>query len=177
MNWSGSFSISGLASPSASISWRTEDLSLFLPVKINHEFNVLACWTKGTDSQAFGYIGQLWKYLQTHKTELSLPKTIIAGDLNSNVIWDKPDCWWSHTDTFNELAGIGIQSLYHYQASEEAGSETQPTFFLQRKESKPYHIDYVLLSSDLLPRSKLDIGSADKWLAVSDHMPICFSVS
>ena len=177
LNWFGTFSISGLSTSSQSTSWKTEELELFLPFKINDTLNVLACWTKGSGSQVFGYIGQLWKYLQIHRSELSGPKTIIAGDLNSNSIWDKPDRWWSHTDTFNELGAIGMKSLYHLNTSEKPGSETQPTFYLHRKESKPYHIDYVLLSPDLIAGSALSIGAVDMWLSFSDHMPVSFSVS
>ncbi|MBN8430420.1 endonuclease/exonuclease/phosphatase family protein [Microbulbifer salipaludis] len=176
LNWSGSYSIPGLISSSASTTWSTAELQLFLPFRINNHYNVLACWTKGSDSQAFGYIGQLWKYLQIHRTELSAPNTIIAGDLNSNKVWDKPDRWWNHTDTFNEIANIGLQSLYHYQSREIAGKETQPTFFLHRKQHKPYHIDYVLLPQNLLDEAKLSIGEYNKWITVSDHLPLIFEI-
>lgn len=172
LDWSGAFSIAGLSAKSASTSWKTQDLKLFLPFCINRTLTVLACWTKGSDSQAFGYIGQLWKYLQIHKAELSAPNTIIAGDLNSNAVWDKPDRWWNHTDTFAELEAIGIHSLYHAQTGEPLGAESQATFYLYRKQAKPHHIDYVLVSKDILPQCQLGLGTVEPWLALSDHLPL-----
>jgi exonuclease III len=176
LNWSGTFQISGLKTQSPSATWATNDLLLFLPFKLNNQYNVLACWTKGSDSKIFGYMGQFWKYLQIHRDELNQNNTIIAGDFNSNAIWDKEDRWWSHTDTVNELSAINIESLYHHQTGEEQGQEIQPTFYHQRNEAKPYHIDYVFMSSNLLACSKIEVGRINKWLPVSDHMPLCATI-
>lgn len=176
LNWSGSFQINGLKTQSPSTTWATKDLLLFLPFKLNDHYNVLACWTKGSDSKIFGYMGQFWKYLQIHRDELNKNNTIIAGDFNSNAIWDKQDRWWSHTDTINELSAINIESLYHHQTCEEQGQETQPTFYHQRNEAKPYHIDYVFMSSNLLACSKIELGTINKWLPASDHMPISVTI-
>jgi exonuclease III len=177
LNWSGYFQIKGLETTSASTSWATEDLQLFLPFRLNNQYIVLACWTKGDDSQIFGYMGQFWKYLQIHRKELSQENTIIMGDFNSNAIWDKQDRWWSHTDTINELSVIGINSLYHHKTGEQQGQETQPTFYLHRKETKSYHIDYIFMSSNLLPSSNIEVGNINEWLAISDHMPLCATIS
>ena len=177
LHWSGTFKIEGLQFANQSTTWVTEDLKLFLPFSLNDQYNVLACWTKGNDSQVFGYMGQFWKYLQIHRKDLQQKNTIIFGDFNSNAIWDKQDRWWSHTDTINELSAINIESLYHYQTGEQHGQETEPTFYLHRKEAKPYHIDYVFMSSHLLPSSNIQLGKINNWIAVSDHMPLCATIS
>jgi len=153
--------------------YKNEVLELFLPCLINKEYILLAVWTKKANSEVFGYIGQLWKYLQLHKNKLIGKKVIITGDLNSNAIWDKWDRWWNHTDVINELEEVEIKSLYHLLNEEEQGKETIPTFYLQRKLDKPYHIDYAFLSSNLInDKISLVIDDKDIWLEYSDHIPI-----
>jgi endonuclease/exonuclease/phosphatase family metal-dependent hydrolase len=103
----------------------------------------------------------------------NLQNAIIAGDFNSNVIWDQWDRWWNHSDVVLELEEIGIQSLYHKNSSELQGSETQPTFFLHRNVLKPYHIDYCFAATYFLEKlSSIEVGSFEDWNHLSDHTPI-----
>lgn len=155
------------------IHYKNEQLQLFLPCLINNEIILIAVWTKKADSEVFGYIGQLWKYLQLHKEKLKNKKVIIAGDFNSNTQWDKWDRWWNHSDVVKELHEIGIESLYHYITQEQQGNESQPTFFLHRKIEKSYHIDYVFASATLINQNtEITLGNGKEWLEHSDHVPI-----
>jgi endonuclease/exonuclease/phosphatase family metal-dependent hydrolase len=176
LDWSGEFSFQNLKSQSPSIKWRTTDLKLFLPFSVNDKFIFLGIWTKGNDSEAFSYIGQFWKFLQIHAKDLSKENTILLGDFNSNAVWDKKGRWWNHTDVVNELKSLNIESLYHYQNDEDQGKESKPTFYLHRKEDKPYHIDYVFVSSDLKSKCQLIIGERNDWITVSDHMPLTITI-
>jgi exodeoxyribonuclease-3 len=177
LDWQGKFSISGFERPHQSQSWSTADLKLFLPFKVNDTLTILGVWTKGSNSEAFGYIGQFWKYLQIHDSELAHPGTMIIGDFNSNAIWDKPDRWWSHSTVVAELAQLNIHSLYHHSSGELQGSESEPTFYLHRNRQKPYHIDFAFVSGDLLSSSSIAVGKAADWLHVSDHMPVIVMVN
>lgn len=155
----------------ASLDWESEGLKYFIPCRVNDDFNLIATWCHGANSPTFGYIGQLWKYLQLHKTQLG--KSIIAGDFNSNVFWDRWDRWWNHSDVVRELKEHQIESLYHHYFNEEQGKESSPTFFLQKNLNKPYHIDYIFASDEFSTSLKsMEIGVAEQWLEKSDHMPV-----
>jgi exodeoxyribonuclease-3 len=177
LGWNSSFQIDGLYSKSPSARWGTNDLELFLPFSVDDHYTIIGVWTKGHESHVFGYMGQFWKYLQLHRTDIPNKNTMIVGDFNSNSIWDKNDRWWNHSDVVAELSELNIESLYHYQYTEKQGKESVPTFFLNRKENKPYHIDYAFLSKDLLPHSQLTVGKREEWVSVSDHMPLCVKIS
>ena len=176
LNWSGKFAIGGFNRSHCAHSWSTSDLKLFLPFKVNESLTILGVWTKGSDSEAFGYMGQFWKYLQIHDNDLAKPRTMIIGDFNSNAIWDKADRWWSHSGVIAELAQLNIHSLYHHIKGEAQGDESEPTFYLHRNSSKSYHIDYAFSSSDLLDSLDIKVGKPGDWLHISDHMPITVEV-
>jgi exonuclease III len=157
--------------------WEDGGLQLFLPVRVNDRFNLVAVWTKQANSPTFGYIGQLWKYLELHKDKLAAGNAVLCGDLNSNKIWDVWDRWWNHSDVVRELGNANMQSLYHLATGEEQGVESTPTFFLHRKLNRPYHIDFVFASSGLFrPEfNVVSIGNHAEWLEHSDHMPVAFT--
>lgn len=147
----------------------------FLPCEVNLSFKLLAVWTHFNNSPNFGYMGQFWKYLQLHKTKME--NIIIAGDFNSNTIWDEWDRWWNHSDVVRELREIKIESLYHWQTGEIQGEETKPTFYLQKNINKPYHIDYCFASKEHYERVvEFDVESYERWKHLSDHSPIVISI-
>jgi exonuclease III len=161
----------------ARLGWPSDGLEQLLPVRINDEFDLLAVWTKQTPTRALRYVGQFWKYLQLHKEKLNAT-SLICGDFNSNKIWDKRGRAWNHMECIRELDVEGFVSLYHLATGEQQGEECQPTFFLHRNLSKPYHIDYVFAHRDRIPKtwSGLSIGEPANWLKLSDHMPVLVSL-
>tara|TARA_R110002167_G_scaffold48789_1_gene143432 strand:- start:463 stop:1218 length:756 start_codon:yes stop_codon:yes gene_type:complete len=172
LDWSSEYTLAIGYSKSHALTWRTDDLKLFLPFTIDDKINVLAVWSKGIDSHKFGYIGQIWKYIQLHRVDICRHKTIILGDFNSNSRWDRSDCWWNHSDVVGELEEMGFESQYHKQADERQGEESIPTFLMHRKVERPYHIDYIFTSTDMKNSSELTIGDMVDWLSLSDHMPL-----
>lgn len=151
-------------------------LQLFLPCMVG-EVTLLAVWTKEAGSPTFKYIGQLYKWLQLHKSQLARQKAIVVGDLNSNACWDVWDRWWNHSDVVKELAALGLHSLYHSQTGQAQGPEAEPTFFLHRNLERPYHIDYVFLSEMLKIGAYLSIGATSVWLEHSDHLPLIADIA
>jgi len=177
LKWSGKFTLNGFRSKSKLTSWVTSDLKLFLPFSVNRKYNILAVWTKGKKGERFDYIGQFWKYLQIHHTELSEENTIILGDFNSNQKWDEDkrvDAWWNHASVVEELLDLGFESLYHFKKSEQQGTESRGTYFHHKKESQAHHIDYIFLTHNLLSQSTFKIGVYKDWIDVSDHVPLTF---
>lgn len=158
----------------ASVDLDPSPLELFLPCLLN-DAPFLAVWTKEAKSPTFKYIGQFWKFIESHGDFLRHPLAVAAGDFNSNVQWDVWDRWWNHSDVVRELEARGLRSLYHHHQSLPQGGEPHPTFFLHRKPEKPYHIDYVF-AAQAWRIEGLEIGAADEWLALSDHMPILAAV-
>jgi len=155
--------------------WETNKTKYFISANIDNKFNIVGAWNHHADSPNFGYIGQLWKYLQVNKSLMR--QTIIAGDFNSNKIWDEWDRWWNHSDVVRELEEIGIRSLYHEYFGEEQGKEKTPTLYLQKNIQKPYHIDYVFADKNAFKKIKnIKIGDKSDWLKWSDHMPMVFEL-
>lgn len=143
----------------------------FLPCKINDNINLLAVWTHRNNSPNFGYIGQFWKYIQVHKDKLE--GALIAGDFNSNTIWDEWDRWWNHSDVVNELMELEIESIYHKLTGEQQGKESKATLYFQKNLSRKYHIDYIFGARKFIEKIKnFEIGQVNKWIKYSDHMPI-----
>ena len=154
-----------------------DDLKLFLPCRINNKINLIAVWTKVGTNRKYRYIGQFWRYFHLNRREITQNLTIICGDFNSNSQWDKSYAGFCHSEMVQELKESGIYSLYHTHNSEIQGHETIPTFYMYRNLTRPYHIDYIFLSKQLInKKSNIRIGDPLTWIKNSDHIPIQFDV-
>jgi endonuclease/exonuclease/phosphatase family metal-dependent hydrolase len=98
---------------------------------------------------------------------------ILAGDFNSNTIWDKKYREGNHSHVVKRLEEKNIYSTYHLHYKREQGKEKHPTLYMYRHKDKPYHIDYCFVSSDLVGKLKsVKIGSHQFWARYSDHVPL-----
>jgi exonuclease III len=156
------------------ILWNPDVFEFFLPCQINQSWNLIAVWCHGAHNLTFEYIGQLWKYMQLHKSKFG--NCIIAGDFNGNAYehWHKKDHWWNYSDVVDELDELNIKNIYnHLYPQEPPSKETRPTFYLHKNKDKPYHIDHIFATASHLPFIKsFHIGSFDDWIKYSDHMPL-----
>lgn len=134
----------------------------FVPFKINDK-RVIAVWAMKP------YIEEMVVYFSIHETLLG-ENTIIIGDFNSNVIWDRKHKDRSHSTLNSLFKKYNLSSVYHMLNGIEYGQEVEKTFYMYRKRDKAYHIDYVYCSEKYM--GTYSIGEPDFWLNYSDHMPI-----
>lgn len=151
------------------LEYRGRQLKYFQALQVGN-VKILNVWTHKNDSTAFDYIGQFYLMLQKNKSLLK--DFIIAGDFNSNTIWDTWDKWWNHSDCVTELSELGLYSVYHELNNEEQGKEKKSTFFMHRNITSRYHIDYIFAPKLYIKNSILQIPEFDDWKIISDHVPL-----
>jgi exonuclease III len=139
------------------------------PVSIDL-FPVWAC--VGT-RRAEAYIGQVHRLLDSIERKSTSEFTIVLGDFNSNSIWDHQHRINSHSDAVERFRKLGFKSAYHEYFRGAHGAERHPTYWHTKNKKKPFHIDYVFLSGQLLSKLKrVTVGRSNHWLSYSDHAPV-----
>lgn len=154
-------------------------IKLFAPIVVSggaNNFMLYAVWANNPTDKNGQYITQVWKALHHYKRIIRSTNTILAGDFNSNTIWDRPRREGNHSTVVKHLEAKGICSVYHHYFQQEQGMETHPTHYLYRHRDKPYHLDYCFASADMMSRLKtVEVGDFDSWKAYSDHVPVMAS--
>jgi len=149
-----------------------------LPIKIHKdqtEFFLLAIWTQLVNKDIYeSYVVQATRAFIYYKGLLRKENIIIAGDFNSNAIWDNESPKeFNHTAMIKILQKHKIVSVYHEKNLEEQGKEKIPTLYLTHDIQKPFHIDYVFIKKKLLESvSFFYIGEYSEYIKQSDHMPL-----
>jgi exodeoxyribonuclease-3 len=146
--------------------------------------NLLAVWAQNASAGGVrkNRSGPLRRSLVRYKEFLGGAPAIIAGDLNSNVIWDKPGWRDNHATKVKILEeSFGLVSAYHALRGEAHGQESEPTLYWRdrTKDGPTYHIDYVFLPSPWIARvSHLSIGTFEAWCGsrLSDHAPVIVDI-
>jgi exodeoxyribonuclease III len=151
-----------------------------LPVRIDGPipFTLLAVWAcqagaKRTDH----YIGQVYQALMSHPEWFDEAPVVVAGDLNSNTIWDAERKVGNHSEVVKILAARGLMSGYHEFFSEAQGAESRATIYLYRHADKPFHLDYIFIPRKWKRRLKtVDVGDYERWSKLSDHCPVIVDI-
>lgn len=55
--------------------------------------------------------------------------TVVAGDFNDNVRWDKPKKLNNHGANVVALPALGLRSAYHQSRGIKQGLEPEPTIY------------------------------------------------
>jgi exodeoxyribonuclease-3 len=156
------------------------DFRYVVPLEVTdgkNSFLLFAIWAMDNKQNPLArYIGQVWNAINYYQTILG-ENSILIGDFNSNQIWDTKDRVANHTDVVNFLKQLNIESLYHRQFNEAHGKESLKTFFMYRNIEKPYHIDYVFASHNIIENGyKLTLEKSENWIDKSDHIPLILDV-
>lgn len=142
--------------------------------------DVLAVWAMNDrENPRQRYIGQLHTALETHP-ELVNEDTAVAGDFNWNVTWDESPnspLRGDFADVRGALNEAGLCSAYHAARGDEFGEEAEATFYMHKKEERPYHIDYAYVPEQQIESgAEVTVGRYDDWIDASDHMPLMLSI-
>ncbi len=156
-------------------------LRYIAPVRIDGpvRFNLLAVWAQNASAGVTRkrQPGPLRLALSRYREFLAEGPSVVAGDWNNNVIWDRPGWRVNHMPTVEVLARMGLVSAYHHCSGEVQGQETTPTHYWRdrRKDGPTYHIDYVFLPRDWAGRiDRFMVGTFEDWCGngLSDHVPL-----
>jgi exodeoxyribonuclease III len=153
-----------------------QDLQMVIPIAVSggkFNFNLFAIWANNPTDPDGQYVEQVWKALHHYNNLLTNTQTILAGDFNSNTIWDRKSRKGNHSDVVKLLEDKGIVSAYHLYHKQTQGAEKHPTLYLYRHKNKPYHLDYCFISADMAEKlQSVKIGSFRRWTQHSDHVPV-----
>ena len=152
------------------------DYSVILPVSVSdgiYKFNLFGVWTVNSGKPGGNYVDQIWNAIEYYDSLIRPSGTILIGDFNSNVIFDRKNRRATHSNLVTKLGERNIRSAYHSILKQTQGSEEDATFYLYRHQDKPFHIDHCFVSEDLLDRlQSLEIGKYEDWKTHSDHTPM-----
>jgi hypothetical protein len=146
-----------------------------MPVRVRGavEFNLLGLWTQGPGYRA--YVVNAEAALRDHESFLLDSPAVVAGDFNSNAVWDRKTKG-GHTRLVQRLDNLGLVSAYHAHFGQAQGAESQRTYFQKNGADGAFHMDYVFLPKAWAAAGcPVEVGAADIWLDHSDHMPLVVS--
>jgi exodeoxyribonuclease-3 len=147
------------------------------------ECNLLAVWAQNASAGGIRkyQLGPLRRALSRYRGFLGERPAVIAGDLNSNTIWDKPGWRINHSTKVRVMESMGLVSAYHAIRGEAHGKESEPTLYWRdrTKDGPTYHIDYVFLPAPWIAKVReLTIGTFETWCGsgLSDHVPVIVDI-
>ncbi len=162
------------------------NLHYIAPVHISGiaEFNLLGVWAQNASGGVMRkhQLGPLRRALSRYKSFLEEAPVVIAGDFNSNAIWDKPGWRINHMTLVEILKKKDLVSAYHEIRGETHGEEIAPTIYWRdrTRDGPTYHIDYIFLPSLWLNSvTEFEVGGFDDWCAkgLSDHVPLVIDIA
>jgi exodeoxyribonuclease III len=155
-------------------------LKMIVPIAVTggeFDFTLFAVWANNPTDKDGQYVEQVWKAVHHYEEVLATSASILAGDFNSNTIWDRKRRAGNHSNVVKFLSEKGILSTYHEYHKQAQGAEMHPTLYLYRHKDKPYHLDYCFASDHIAKKIKcVEVGDYEAWCKYSDHVPLMITV-
>ncbi len=129
---------------------------------------ILGVWTHKPN-----YIEDLYDFILRYNNSID-QATTIAGDFNSNAIWDKSHGIKNHSGVVKALQAKGLFSAWHTLNNAEHGKENVATLYFHKNVNHPFHIDYCFAQKEML--DTISIGTFHDWIAYSDHVPLIITL-
>jgi len=159
----------------------TEDFRMVIPILVwrgKFKLTLFAVWANNPGDPDGPYVEQVWKAINYYETLLTGRRTILAGDFNSNTIWDKEHKTGSHSNVVKFLEKKKIFSSYHLHHKQTQGEEEHPTLYMYRHKNKPYHLDYCFVSKEFAKKiQSVEVGEHEHWSKYSDHVPLIVTLA
>jgi exodeoxyribonuclease III len=161
------------------------DLQHVAPVRVSgpRRFNLLAVWAQNASAGNWrrNKRGPIRDALARYDGFLRAGPSVVAGDFNNHVRWEKAGWPINHSNAVADLAALGLSSAYHELRGVAQGDESEPTHYWRdrRRDGPTYHIDYVFAPHAWLAGASLSVGSFDDWVAsrLSDHVPLVLDLA
>lgn len=155
---------------------------LFVPLEVSgngYNFNLIGVWAfnyRPKNSQMKDHASTQF-VLRHYKKFIKKQPTIIVGDFNNNVIWDKTGKENNFQSAADSLKQLNLVSVYHSKEKIDFGKELHPTLIWRKNPETTYHIDYCFAPDDCISdKLNVEIGSPGNWLSDSDHVPLIVDI-
>ncbi len=112
--------------------------------------------------------------LDAYRSFIEAAPTVVLGDFNLNPKFDERNPAFSDSDLLaSAKAEFSLVSAYHGYTGEVPGQETRPTYYHQRDEDQPFHIDYCFIPETWSSRvGSVDVATFEAYRGKSDHRPM-----
>src|SRR6266404_9737224 len=100
----------------------SDNCPYIIPAQIDGpiRFSLLAVWACHNKEKSYeAGLGPLRRSLDVYRDFIGERATVVAGDFNDNVQWDKPRRLNNHGINVGELQKLGLVSAYHHHRDEK----------------------------------------------------------
>ena len=98
------------------------DIPYIAPIKIigPTSFNLLGVWACHSKPNSYeAEYGPFSRALRLYREFVREGPSVVAGDFNNNVLWDRPTKIDKHSKNVDDLTDLGLRSAYHFSRNVE----------------------------------------------------------